>query len=151
VGLADGGGVVLPLVDDDAEVAEGFDGGLHVAAELGLGGGGCVVGFFEGDDAAVGPGGLGDGVERGGQVGGADVEVLAAGSDGTKQAADPEVGGVGVGDGNVEGDHGALDGEVRVLPYGEGADGHVAAFGGERDLLEVGADGVGLAVLGGGR
>ena len=141
----------MPLVDDDADITEGFDGCFHIAAELWPGGDGGVVRFFKGDDAAIRPCGGGDGVERGGEVSGADVEVLAAGAGGAEDAAVAEIGGVGVRDGDVEGDHGALDGEVRVLPGGEGFDGEIAGFRGRGDLGELLADDVKLAsLLGGG-
>ena len=69
-------GAVGPLVDDDAEVAEGLDGGFDVAADGGTVGRGSVVRLFDGDYAAVGPGVCRHGVERGGQVAQANGEVL---------------------------------------------------------------------------
>src|SRR5437588_8372815 len=73
-----------PLVDYDFEVVELLDGGFNVAADGGaffpVGQGG----FGDGDDAAVAPGCRGKREEGFGQVGGADLEFLAAGGIGAE-------------------------------------------------------------------
>ena len=97
----------------------------------------------------VGPCVLGDRVEGGGEVRGANVEVLTPGSDGAENAADAEIAGICVGESDVEGDHVALDGEVRVLPCGEGFDGEVAGLRGRRNGVELLADLGGLLALAG--
>ena len=95
------------------------------------------MGFFDGDDATVGPGALGDGAHGFAQFVEGDVELLAAGADGAKDAASAEVAGVGVCDEDVDGEHVGLDSDVGVLPGVEAADGHIAIFGGWRDLVEL--------------
>ena len=49
------GAALVPLVDDDAEIVEGFHGGFHSAADLRTASGGDLVGLFDGGYAAVGP------------------------------------------------------------------------------------------------
>jgi len=88
------------------------------------------VSLFDGDHAAVGPGGLRDGAHGVAQLIEGDVEFLAAGSDGAEDAAGAVGVGVGVGDEDVEGEHIGLDGDVGILPLVEGVDGHVTVLGG---------------------
>ena len=88
------------------------------------------MGLFDGDDAAVGPGGLRDGAHGVAQLVEGDVELLAAGSDGAEDAAGAVGVGVGVGDEDVEGEHVGLDGDVGILPLVEGVDGHVTVLRG---------------------
>src|ERR1700712_102091 len=78
---------VVPLVDDYAEIAQGFDDAFHVAADGGAGAYGDFVGLFYGYDSAIGPGAFGDGVEGAGELVDADVEVLAACAEGAQDAA----------------------------------------------------------------
>jgi hypothetical protein len=142
--------VVAPLVDDYAEIVEGFDDGLHVAANLGARADGDLVGFFDGDDASVGPGVFRDGVERGGQVGDTDVQVATASADGPQHSAYAKAAGVAVGDDYVQGCHGALYGDVGILPEIEALYGHVAGLRRGRDQLHLLAGEVGLLLVFGG-
>ncbi len=139
---------VAEVVDDDAEVVELVDGDFEVTADGGFGGVGGLVGLLDGDDAAVGPGGLGDGGDGVAEGVGGDVELLAAGTDGAEHATDAEVGGVGVGEGDLELEHGGLDGEDGVLPAIEAVDGHEGAFGGRGDAVELLTLGFELDTLG---
>ncbi len=85
------------VVDGYAQVAEGADGAFHVAADGGFSAGGGFVGFFDGDDATVGPGALRDGGHGFAELIEAEVELLTACAGGTEDAAGAEVAGVGVG------------------------------------------------------
>lgn len=64
--LFEGVAGLVPVVDDDAEIVEEGHGSFHVAANFRAGLDGCVVGLFQGDDTAVRPGILRDGIERSG-------------------------------------------------------------------------------------
>ena len=73
---------LAPLINDDAEVVEGLDDRLHVAANLGACAYWNFVGLFNRYYAAVGPGALGDGVQRGSQLAESDVQVVSSGAQG---------------------------------------------------------------------
>ena len=144
-----------PLFDDDAEVVELLDGGFDVAADLGavLGGGGGR--FSDGDDAAIAPGFGGQGGDGLGEVGEADLHLLAAGGLGAEQGALAHGTGVGVCEQDAEIDFVGLDGEEGIFPAGGVVDVDVEALGGERDGGERGAllvtkSGGGLSFLLGG-
>lgn len=140
--LALGSAGVSPFVDDYAEIVESFDDGLEVAAyDVAVRAGG-VMSFFHGDDAAVRPGTLGNGVKSCWEVHGANFEVAAARSDGPQHASLPDGAGVGVGEKDVEGDHVALNSEVGVFPCVETVDGGVACFRWWREESELLAGGV---------
>ena len=113
------------------------------------------MGLFDGDDAAVGPGGLRDGAHGVAQLIEGDVEFLAAGSNGSEDTAGAVGIGVGVGEQDVEGEHVGLDSDVGILPLVEGVDGHVTVLGGRRYHVQLlalhislGAQ-VGFGLLGG--
>ena len=135
------------VVDDDAEVVELADGDFHVAADSRLGRVRGLVGLFDGNDAAIGPGGLWDGTDGVAEGVRADVEFLAASADGTKHTADADGGGVGVGKGDVELQHAGLDGEQRILPAVEAVDGHIGVLGGGRNSVKLFALGFDLCTL----
>ena len=129
--------VIAPLVDDYTEVAEGFDDGLHVAPDFRPGTDGDFVGLFDCNDAAVGPGVFGNGIESGGKVGDAHVQVATARTDGAEHSADAEVAGVAVGDDYVQCCHCSLHGDVGILPEVEALYGHVAGLRRGRDQLHL--------------
>ena len=145
-GLAVAG--LAPLVDDDAEVAEGLDDRLHVASNLGTCAYGDFVGLFDGYDAAVGPRALRDGVESGGEFAEPYVQVLPPCAQGPQHGSLSQSGGVCVCGDDVQRDHAALDGQVGVLPGGEAFYGHVAGLRGRRDELELLTGGLDLLLLG---
>jgi len=139
--------MVISIVDDDAEVVEPADGDLEVAADGRLSGVRGFVGLLDGDDAAIRPGGLGDGADGIAERIGADVEFLAASANGTKHAADAEVASVGIGEGDLQFEHGGLHGEHGVLPAFEAVDGHVGVLGRGRNTVELFALGFELCTL----
>jgi len=79
---------------------------------------------------------LGNGADGIAERIGADVELLAASANGAKHAADAEVGGVGIGEGDLKLEHGGLHGEHGVLPAIEAVDSHVGVLGGGRNTVE---------------
>lgn len=138
------------VVGFDAEVVELVDGYFHGAADRWFHVLGRFVGFFDGEDAAVGPGALGDGGDGFAEVFGGDHQDLAARADGAHHASGADVGGVRVGDEDVELEHGGLHGDVGVLPAFEAVDDHVAALGRRRNHVELFALGLHFGLLGGG-
>ena len=129
--------VVAPLVNDYAKVVECFDDSLHISANLWPCGYGNLVRFFDSNDAPIGPGVLGDGVECGGQVGDAHVQIAAASADGPQHPAYAKVAGVTVGDDHVQRCHFALHGEVGILPEIEALHGHVTGLRRGRNQLHL--------------
>jgi len=93
--------------------------------------------LFHRDHAAIGPGVLRDCIQGGWEIGGADVQILTACSNGPQHAPYAEAGGVGIGNRNVQRHHGALNRKVGILPDRERVDGQVPALGGERNLRQI--------------
>ena len=128
---------VVPLVSDDAKITQSLEDGLDVAANLRPGFDWNLMGLFHRDDAAVGPCVLGDGIESGGKVADADVQIAAASTDGAQHSTLSERARVRVGHEDVQRDHAALHREVGVLPRREAVHGHVSRLRGRRDQLQL--------------
>lgn len=116
-----------------------LDDGFEVAADFGAVFGAGLGGLGDGDDAAIAPCGGGQGDQGLGEVGGAQLHLLAAGGLGAEHGslADGAAVGVGQGDAQVEGV--GVDGEKGIGPGGGLLHIHIHAFGGQGDEGEGGA------------
>lgn len=135
---AAGGG---PLVGNDAKITEGLHGGFDVAAHLGpiLARSGGI--FFNGDDAAVGPGIFRDRGQRFRQIGEAEIEGAAAGGYRAQDFVARTTLRSEVGIEDAETDGGLADDQKGIGPALPGVDAHVDVLRRQRNAVEL------LAVL----
>ena len=126
-----------PLFDDDAEVVELLDGGFEVAANLGavLAAGQGRLG--DGDDAAIAPCAGRQGDQGLGEVGGAQLHLLAAGGLGAEHGSLAHGAGVGVGEGDAQVEGAGIDREEGIGPRARLMHIHIHALGGQRDQEAV--------------
>jgi len=142
--------VVAPLVDDYAEIVEGFDNALDVAPNLWACTGGNFMSLFDGNYAAIGPGIFRNCVEGGGKVGHAYVQIATACADRSQHSTNAEVAGVGIRDDYMKGCHCSLHSDVRIFPEIEALYGHVAGLRGRGDELHLLAGEISLLLMFGG-
>jgi hypothetical protein len=139
-----------PLFHNNAQVVQLLDGGFYIAADFGavLG---CSGGLFDGDDAAVTPCRGRDGGDGLGQVRRAQLEFLAAGCGGAEHGSLADGAGVGIGQGDAQGDHIRTHGEEGINPRRGLVDIDIHALGGQGNkgkpsalAVELGGRGLGL-------
>ena len=137
-----------PLIDDEAEVVELLDDGFEVAADLGAVLGAGLGRLGDGDDAAIAPCAGRQGDEGLGEVGGAQLHLLAAGGLGAEHGSLADGAGVGVGQGDAQVEGVGVDGEKGIGPRARLMHIHIHALGGQRDQGQGGA--LAVAEVGGG-
>src|SRR6266702_2507714 len=127
----------VPLVDDDAEIAERLHCRLHIAANRRASGCWSVVRLFDRHHATVGPGVFRHGIQRCRQVAHAQGEVLSPCTYRPQQSTRAELAGIRIRQRHMQRGHVFLDGEVWVFPAGEAVYCHVAGFRGRRNQVQL--------------
>ena len=127
-----------PLLDDNAKIVELLNGGLDIAADLDAIFAGGFRGFGHGDHTAVPPGAGRNSDYSPGQIGGAQLELLAPRRLGAKQRSLSNWAGIGVSQNDPKGKGVGADRKKGIGPLGRIVDIDIKALGGQRDLGELG-------------
>lgn len=115
-----------------------MDGGFDIATDLGAVFSGCEGRLRHGDYAAIAPCAGRQGDEGFGQVGGAQLNLLAAGGLRPQHASLPQGAGVGVDEGDAQIERIGVDGKEGIGPCAGLMDVDIEAFCRQRDAGKIG-------------